>query len=319
MKTTYSVFSYNFLKSFIIHCRPYLMFVSGVAGLAGIALADIPNFNSSIFWISFIPLFLGYGFGQALTDTWQTDTDTISAPYRPLSKGLISKRSVRIVSLTGLVFCSGLIIYLNPWNIIFGCLSIIGLATYSYFKKNYWFIGPIYNAWIVALLPIMGYLSISGSELEVLLNLKLILVCSLSFIAYSSFVLIGYLKDITADRVTGYRTFPVVFGWTKTVWVGDIIVLISLVIISILVETKIGIIMAVIATAMAISGQIFAHLVKVKIESNATFPIVMSVRSFILWHFAVILDNHLDWIYPMILFYLVFELFLYFRPEKSQI
>ena len=319
MKNTYPVLSLKFLKAFLIHCRPYLMFVSGIAGLAGISIAEIPIFNISKFWMAFFPLFLGYGFGQALTDTWQTDTDALSAPYRPLSKGIISKRSVRIVSLSGLILCSGLLIYLNTWNIIFGVLSIIGLGTYTYFKKNFWFVGPFYNAWIVALLPVMGYLSFSGSGLETLLNLKFIMVCSVSFIAYTNFVLICYLKDISADRATQSKSFPVMFGCNKTVWVGDMVVLISGLLVYCLVETTIGYIVASIAIVIAIIGQLYAHFVKNKTEIYASFPITMTVRSFIVWHMSVILDNNADWLYPLLLFYLIFELLLYLRPEKNQI
>lgn len=319
MNETYSVFSFKFLRSYVIQCRPYLLFVSGIAGLAGISIVEMTFLTNLNFWFAFIPLFLGYGFGQALTDTWQTDTDALSAPYRPLSKGIISKESVRLVSVSGLLVCSGLLIYLNLWNIVFGILTIIGLTTYSYFKRNFWFIGPFYNAWIVALLPIMGYLSVSGVGLEELLRSEIILLCSLSFMSYTNFVLIGYLKDISADQATNYNTFPVIFGWNKTIWVGDVIVLISSLIIFTLVKTNIGFLMAVIATTIAVMGQLYAHLVKIKNEANASYPIIMTVRSFIFWHGAAILDNQPNWIYFLLLFYFFFELFLYLRPERAQI
>jgi len=37
-------------------------------------------------------------------------------------------------------------------------------------------------------------------------------VCAV-FFGYANFVVMGYFKDISADRATGYRTFPVTFGW----------------------------------------------------------------------------------------------------------
>ena len=315
MKNTYPIFSFKFFKAYLIQCRPYLLFISGIAGLSGIAIAEAYSISQWRLWLTFVPLFLGYGFGQSLTDTWQTDTDSISAPYRPLSKGLISIQSVRIVSITGLVLCVIILIYLNLWNVVFGALSVFGLVTYSYFKKNFWFIGPFYNAWIVAILPIMGYISVVNFEL----NDNLRLVFLLSFVSYTNFVLIGYLKDISADRVTGYKTFPVVFGWNRTVWVGDIIVLISSIIVILLVKTTLGIIVALMATILAITGQIYAHTTKVKKESNAAFPIVMTVRSFILWHISIVIDNHPNWLIPLIIFYFIFEIILFFRPQKTQI
>jgi 4-hydroxybenzoate polyprenyltransferase len=316
MKNTYPIFSFKFFKAYLIQCRPYLLFISGISGLSGIAIAEVSNISSWRLFLTFTPLFLGYGFGQALTDTWQVDTDTISAPYRPLSKGIISISSVRLVSITGLVLSVIVLLYLNLWNIVLGALSVLGLITYSYFKKNIWFIGPFYNAWIVALLPIMGYISIVN---ENVFSSKLMLLFLLSFVSYTNFVLIGYLKDISADRETGYKTFPVMFGWNKTVFIGDIIVLISTVIIFLLIETRTGIVVAALATILTVSGQIYAHIIKIKKEQNAAFPIVMTVRSFILWHVAIVLDNHPNWLIPMLAFYFMFEVFLFFRPERGQV
>ncbi len=37
----------------------------------------------------------------------------------------------------------------------------------------------------------------------------------------------GYFKDISADRETGYRTFPVVFGWRANAVYGDVTALVA--------------------------------------------------------------------------------------------
>ena len=55
-----------------------------------------------------------YGFGQALTDCFQRDTDRLSAPYRPLVRGRISVAQVLLVSLAGLLASMGVLAYLNP-------------------------------------------------------------------------------------------------------------------------------------------------------------------------------------------------------------
>src|SRR3569832_104450 len=89
----YPICSLGFLRSILITMRPYLLFVSGVAGCAGLALSP-GEISIGKYLFAFIAFFLGYGFGQALTDVFQTDTDSISSPYRPLVRGIISKRSV---------------------------------------------------------------------------------------------------------------------------------------------------------------------------------------------------------------------------------
>ncbi len=316
----YSPGSFLFWKAYFIQMRPYLLFVSGVAGWAGMSIAYQESFNFKIYFLGFIPVFLGYGFGQALTDCFQMDTDSISAPSRPLSSGLISVKSVLITSISGLILISSILVYLNFWNALLCLLSIIGLSSYSIIKKRYWFGGPFHNAWIVALLPIMGYISILGGTSIDLSATSIKQLVILTFFSYTSFVLIGYLKDISADRETGYRTFPVLFGWNASVWVNNVFVIFSIVFCFKLVNSSIeGIIFMALASIISISGQLHAYFAKVKNESNSVFPIASSVRAFILWHIAVILAYHPEHILVTVLFYVLFEIALYFRPEKKQI
>ncbi|MCG8698208.1 MAG: UbiA family prenyltransferase, partial [Bacteroidales bacterium] len=236
-KTTYyPAYSFRFYRALWIHMRPYLLYISGIAGLTGMAIAPNNFVSMSTLILAFVPFFLGYGFGQALTDCFQIDTDSISAPYRPLVKKEVSPKSLGIASTLGLILISAIIVWLNPYNFLFCILTIIGLASYTYFKKRFWFTGPFYNAWIVMLLPIIGYMAVLGGSYNSLVNKDLMLVCALSFAAYANFVLIGYLKDINADRKTGYKTFPVVFGWNKTVWFGDVNVLLSVIFCYLLVD-----------------------------------------------------------------------------------
>ncbi len=272
------------------------------------------------FWMAFVPFFLGYGLGQALTDTFQTDTDRLSAPYRPLSQGTVTPVAIRWVSLISLFGCGALLVLLNWRNLLFAVLTITGLATYTFFKKKFWFGGPPYNAWIVALLPLTGFMAASNGGFNLLNNNDLWLLALLSFFSYANFVLMGYLKDISADRATGYNTFPVKFGWNPTVWVGDVLAVASILLVILLVnDSKIAVVFVAIGATIAIAGQLFAHFTSNKTEHNARFPIEATVRSFLLWHLAVIVSREPDWLVAAALFYLAFEAFLYWRPERSQI
>jgi geranylgeranylglycerol-phosphate geranylgeranyltransferase len=315
----YPVYSARFWKAYLIHMRPYLLFVSGAAGLAGIAAAPVEPLPPNLLFLGFLPLFLSYGFGQALTDCFQVDTDRLSAPYRPLSQGIVSTKAIGTVSLIGLVAGVGVLVFLNPWNAFAGALSILGLATYTFFKRRYWFAGPFYNAWIVALLPLIGYVSMDRTGLPEHLK-DIVPVMALSFFTYTNFVLMGYLKDISADRATGYNTFPVVFGWNPTVWVGDLLVLLSAGWGAALTFSD-GWSKVVwgLATVIAVAGQIYAHITSEKTEANASVSIAATVRSFILWHLAVILAFREDWWPGLIVFYLLFEWTLWKRPSQAQI
>jgi hypothetical protein len=72
-------------------------------------------------------------------------------------------------------------------------------------------------------------------------------------------------------------------------------------------------------TALAIHGQWYAHSTPNRTEANAAVPIAATVRSFILWHLAVIGALQPDWWWGLVVFYGVFEWVLRERPEVGQV
>jgi 4-hydroxybenzoate polyprenyltransferase len=206
-----------FWNGYWLTLRPYLFFVSGAAGLIGLALA--PGLGWGGMFAGFLAFFFAYGLGQALTDTFQIDTDSISSPYRPLTRGVISRAHVLTISLGGLAICSLVLALLNVYTLLPSALCVTGLITYTWFKRRWWG-GPFWNAWIVALLPATGFLC-GGARLQEIFGSGLLAAAMTSvFFSYAVFVLLGYFKDISADRATGYRTLPVVAGWHTSIQVS---------------------------------------------------------------------------------------------------
>ena len=135
----YPVYSPLFWSAYVVQMRPYLLFISGIAGISGISMHANPGAAGWKVYAAAIVFFFGYGFGQALTDCFQTDTDKLSAPYRPLSKEIISIRNTLIISCLGLLV-SGILFYLfHPICLWLSLAAVFGLATYSYIKKHFWF------------------------------------------------------------------------------------------------------------------------------------------------------------------------------------
>ncbi|MFZ4545500.1 MAG: UbiA family prenyltransferase [Saprospiraceae bacterium] len=318
-KSVYPVYSFLFWKAYFVHMRPYLLFVSGIAGATGLAIADPVHDPSWRLWMMFVPFFLGYGFGQALTDCFQTDTDKISSPYRPLSQGIVSINSILYTSIAGLLLSAFLLFWLHWYSFLLSLAAVFGLATYSYVKKNYWFGGPLHNAWIIALLPVMGFFAASESNVTVFPD-QYYSIVAITFFSYANFVLIGYLKDIDADAATGYRTFPVVFGWDRTVQLGDLIALVTLFFFwNLDHKNSMELMIGLAASIVVLAGQIYAHLSKNKNETEATIPIVSTVRGFVLLHSSLILRFQPEWLMGVVAFYLLFEMFLFARPARNQI
>jgi len=316
--------SFAFAKAYFITMRPYLLFVSGVTGICGMSFVDGLSLSTS--FLIFLASFLSYGFGQALTDCFQTDTDSISSPYRPLTQGKISKSQVLSISIIGLIFCISIFTIFNPLNLLLGILSGFGLATYTYFKRKFWG-GPFYNAWIVGVLFLMAFLC--GSDLESLTrNHKLVYGLSAVFWGYANFVLVGYFKDVEADRATGYNTFLVVFGRRLSSIASNIfgvLTILSVIFVfsysnsfeRLLEQISIQIIILALGILIMFLCQVLVHFIKQDDESRNA--ISLSVHAYILLLTSIIVLNKNEWIIPMIIFYMLFNLTMILRPAKNQI
>ena len=318
------LFSADFLRYYWITMRPYLLFVSGITGIVGLSFAPPRSlFTTTVLFLTF---FLSYGFGQALTDCFQIDTDSLSSPYRPLTQGVISKKSVLKVSLIG-IFIIGIILTAHALiNALLATLATFGLATYTYFKKRWW-AGPFYNAWIVTLLCLIAYIAGRGT-VNTRLNAEFCPVLLVVFFGYANFVLAGYFKDITADCKTGYNTLPVIYGLKVSTLISDIFALITILLCGTVlylfylsdpfsfIHSYSGIIFLLGCTASLIA-QIRLH--KVQDETEAHRAISLVVHTYILLLASVAIVQKPDWSLFIILFYLAFIMTMKFRPMKEQI
>ncbi len=327
-KNPVPLFSLAFVKAYWITMRPYLLFISAAAGMAG--FAGGPARGAATTLGAFFVFFSAYGFSQGLTDSFQMDTDAISSPYRPLIQGVISRTQTLCVSLMGLFIGVAILYALNPQTLLLGLLAVFGLATYTFFKRRWWG-GPFYNAWIVALLPIIGKMAAMGAGSTPASALKdgalWSIVIGVLF-SYANFVLAGYTKDITADRMTGYNTFVVVFGWSRTAIVSDIFAALSVAATGWTIAPLVlagealswrGVSLLTFALAVAVLARAQLMLHRTSDERFAFRPIVNVVRGFILLRLTEIIYLRPGWIPAAAVFYFLFEWVLSRRPAKEQV
>ena len=319
------VLSFSFWRLYLVEMRPYLMFLSAATGVAGVAFA--PGVGPGDLFVLTILFFLAYGFGQALTDCFQTDTDVLSAPYRPLAQGRLRQRDVLIVSLTGLIAGGGVLAVYNPLNLALVAAGVAGLGTYTWFKRRWWG-GPFYNAWIVADLFLIGYasgLGTSSASLEWTPKLGAALLTV--FFAYANFVLAGYFKDVSADRASNYRTLPVVFGLRTSSFASDVLAVLALLScglalgLILMPDPGSGFLIAgtfvVGAAVWTVIGQFRLHAVKS--EKEAHRAISPTVHAYILMLCAIAGANRPEWTPLLVGLYAGFFIALAQRPMKEQI
>ena len=320
------VLSRGFLRDYVITMRPYLLFVSGITGIVGLALApDIPLGSTLLLGLAF---FLSYGFGQALTDCFQLDTDSLSAPYRPLVQGRIRRGDVMVVSLAGLTATGLLLAFYNRLSIPLAAIAIVGLVTYTSFKRRWW-AGPFYNAWIVALLMVIAYLSALGrSGAAPAAPAALAGTLLAVFFGYANFVLTGYYKDISADRATGYRTLPVLFGLKISSVVSDIFAFMTLLGCAVVLYGRLSTVWLTTAGASAalfliggtvasVLAQVRIHAVKEETQAHRAIGPVVHAYILLLSGLAALQKPH--WAPALLLFYVGFLIVIRRRPMREQI
>ena len=321
----YPLFSLKFVKAYIITMRPYLMFVSGITGIVGMSFSNEINLTKA--FLIFFASFLSYGFGQALTDCFQIDTDSLSSPYRPLTKGIVNRNHFLIISCFGLLFCISILTFYNPINILLGTFAGFGLATYTFFKRRWW-AGPFYNAWIVFVLFLMGYLAGTEKTNIEFSNPMFIVTVLGVFFGYANFVLTGYFKDIEADKVTKYHTLPVIYGRKISAKVSDFFGLIASLSVLILVFSLSfdsfpyqKILKALLFVYGGIGAAVLTqlNLHSVKSDKEAYKAISPCVHSYILLLSGLAILNKPDWIIPLLTFYLLYIITMKVRPAKEQI
>jgi 4-hydroxybenzoate polyprenyltransferase len=318
--------SLAFWKAYAVTMRPYLLFVSGITGLTGLALAPpVPLLDTVVLGLIF---FLSYGFGQALTDCFQTDTDALSAPYRPLVRGVIRPRDVLVVSLIGLLLCGFVLAFYSLATLPLALLATVGLATYTHFKRRWWG-GPWYNAWIVAVLALIGYLAGVGAASTVpSWSLAGSGTIAAVFFGYANFVLAGYFKDVSADRATGYRTLPVVQGLRVSARVSDALAFLAVVaavtaVAPILAEERRSLEVAAVAGVLlagvfaTVLGQLRLHAVID--EAMAHRAVVPVVHAYLLLLSAICVAHRPDWLAALVLFYGAFAFVMARRPMVQQV
>jgi 4-hydroxybenzoate polyprenyltransferase len=148
----------------------------------------------------------------------------------------------------------------------------------------------------------------------------------LVFFAYCNFVVAGYFKDISADRETNYNTFQVRFGWFAGAVYSDILCGLSIVFTYLAIRPVLSqggfastasLLLLVITGIINIIAQIQLHRTRDEKASNG--PIATVVRSFILYCSAIIIAFKPGWTPFLIVNYLLFEMVLKARPEKTQV
>ncbi|HEY5956755.1 MAG TPA: hypothetical protein VIV60_09390 [Polyangiaceae bacterium] len=184
------------------------------------------------------------------------------------------------------------------------------------------------NALVVALLPYIGVVALGGSPYLAVHDWRLHAIAVSVFGSYAVFVIIGYLKDVVADRSTGYDTLPVHFGVRCSVLVSGGFALLGAVgsaavvchglsVAPLRTPVVIGVLFWIVGLAcLAVCHGLAWRVTR---DDEAHGAIAWSVRAFLALHFgeALVTDPTLTPLAALLA--VAFEFVLALRPARSQI
>ena len=194
-------------------------------------------------------------------------------------------------SAAGLVLCGWTLALFNPWNLALAAAAVAGLSAYTPLKRRWWG-GPPCNAAVMALLAPMGFLCGERSVARAFADPSLRSATASVFATYAVFVLLGYLKDVEADRATGYETVAVRFGRRAAVAASGMFCAAGLAAsVSLLSRACVGEASRGPGLVLWLAGAVLLALAHVKAWAVRTdaeaFPaIAVSVRGFLALHFG---------------------------------
>ena len=199
------------MKAALIILRPLNIFLAiCTLGISAWLLDQTPL--SYTFWIAALVVTTFLGAGNILNDILDLATDKVSHPRRPLAAGHLSMRFAKgymvVLFFTGIM----LSLQLPPtarWLALAGVLPI--LILYTPLLKRIPLIGNLAVAGLLGSVFLFGEAALSGQIQRLWIPAALAAVLTLLR------ELVKDMADIAGDHLQKIRTFPVRFGFTRTV------------------------------------------------------------------------------------------------------
>ncbi|MCK5306141.1 MAG: UbiA family prenyltransferase [Candidatus Omnitrophica bacterium] len=223
------MFSKRIIISYVKSTRPYLFFVSGMAGLLGIVFSEtIASCGRTICIL--IVLFLGWGVNQVINDLLGLREDRINAPHRPLVSGELPIKAAVVISL--LLFAGGGLVtfLLNPQALFI--YSAIFLMNFIYeYSKSVPVLGNFIFGFLLALCVYYGAVCLSPRGLDAFLDKKLLLLAISVVLINITTAFYTYYKDARGDYLAGKKTIIVCLKPDRARYLNFIVSLLPFVIV----------------------------------------------------------------------------------------
>jgi len=229
----------GFVKAYVKSMRLYYSFITGIAGLMGVAyyqyvahsrdvvaLSEIrktvetPTSASNMILIILI-LFLGWGINQIINDALGLKEDRINAPDRPMVTGELNPRLAVLLSFI-LMFAAALVtVFHLEAQAVIPLVAGVGLnIVYEYAKgRGIW--GNIVFGVMISTCAMFGFMAAGPSQASIWTTSRI------SMIAYIALIngvmtFYTYFKDYEGDKACGKNTLVVRYGLKQSKYISII-------------------------------------------------------------------------------------------------
>ncbi len=288
----------SFLQDYVNNLRIDLLFVPASCALAGMAFG--PQDQRLLFVLAIIPFFCCYAFGKALSDELAREKFRVT---------------ILQINSVGLFLCFALISLLNPWNILFSIAAVLALMGYVQLKRETFFLkkiehgekwgGLLYLGPIMIFLPAMGLLA-AGGQIFDLVKIQLIWLYTFTLFSFGNLYLMHSISKSKASL--------------KTYLLSDLFVVLSIAAAGMMMNyaDSLAFTTFILGSLLAISGQVVVHLKRKDSAFLFEHAFPFALRSFILWHFAVLIGEKSEWFFFCLCVYGLFEISLQLKGSGNE-
>jgi len=227
----------KFIWAYLKSMRPYLFFVTGVAGWLGIVFSGV---EANIFkqLVVLTVLFFSWGINQIINDYLGRKEDRINAPHRPMVSGELNVRYALVTTFILFVLGGIISFFLNPYALIIYLIGYIFNIIYEYLK-GIPLLGNIWFGILISVCPFYGALAVSKQSLYmVFTNRDLIFVSLFVALVFSTMTYFTYYKDYYGDKVTGKKTLVVLLSPEKARYINFLMACIPYIVLFVVLGSK---------------------------------------------------------------------------------
>ncbi len=205
------------MKPYIEILRPVNAFM---ALIAVVLMAFINSYYKIPIVIGMIAVFLATGAGNVINDYYDYEIDKINKPNRPIPSGKIKQENALYYSLILFLISIilGFIISIEVGLIVVICTILMILYAYD-FKKRV-LLGNLTVSLLTALTFVFGGVIVSDVYTGIILGI-------FAFLMTLSREIVKDTEDIIGDKKENAKTFPIVYGAKKSVYLAAILNIIT--------------------------------------------------------------------------------------------